>query len=447
MSRRFLLLGLLFYCSFFSALSQKSYTTNTSVFKVDFELINNLIVVPIQVNTKELSFVLDTGASRAILFNSILTDSSLVLNNSQKVFLKGLGNSGRIEALKSANNTFKIGQAVNLNQELYVINDASVNFGPKLGVPIHGVIGYDVLKDFVVEVNYVSKQLKFINYNYYKKKIRRNRETLAFSFYNRKPYVTVNSKINDTLISTKLLVDTGSSDALWLFENKDLGITPSNEFFDDFLGYGLSGDIYGKRSKIDAILLNSFEVDKPKVAFPDADMIESLHFFKGRNGSLGGELLKRFKVTFDYRNKELILKRNRHFNTPFSYNKSGVVLEHDGLRLVLDDQALMPVKDVKTTTDDSPSQSSFKPFYTSTKPYVIQPLIKVSSIRKNSPADNAGLRPGDIVLSINRKNVKYHSMQSMQDEFFQEDGDHVAMVIERYGVKFTINFKLKSPLY
>jgi len=54
-------------------------------------------------------------------------------------------------------------EAVTLNQDLFAIIDASINFAPSLGIPIHGIIGYDIFKDFVVEINYSRKFIKLYN--------------------------------------------------------------------------------------------------------------------------------------------------------------------------------------------------------------------------------------------------------------------------------------------
>ena len=44
-----------------------------------------------------------------------------------------------------------------------------------------------------------------------------------------------------------------------------------------------------------------------------------------RNGSVGGEVLKRFNMVFDYPNNKLHLK-NANFKNPFQYNLAGIEL-------------------------------------------------------------------------------------------------------------------------
>lgn len=64
----------------------------------------------------------------------------------------------------------RIGKALNPNQDLYVVFDNSINFTPILGVPVHGIIGYDLLKDFIVEINYRRQFIKLHNPQTYKYK-------------------------------------------------------------------------------------------------------------------------------------------------------------------------------------------------------------------------------------------------------------------------------------
>ena len=52
-----------------------------------FELISNLIVFPVEINGVELSFLLDSGVSRPLLFN--ITDlDSLQIKNAENIFIR-----------------------------------------------------------------------------------------------------------------------------------------------------------------------------------------------------------------------------------------------------------------------------------------------------------------------------------------------------------------------
>lgn len=74
---------------------------------IDFRLVNNLIVFPLEINNKKLQFILDTGVNKSILFSIHDTDS-LDLNNVNTVLLKGLGSGEAVTAIRSQNNTFKL---------------------------------------------------------------------------------------------------------------------------------------------------------------------------------------------------------------------------------------------------------------------------------------------------------------------------------------------------
>ena len=54
-----------------------------------------------------------------------------------------------------------------------------------------------------------------------------------------KPYIDVRIDLEGkTNIPVKLLVDSGSSEALWLFENEGKNLKIPNKSFEDFLGRG-----------------------------------------------------------------------------------------------------------------------------------------------------------------------------------------------------------------
>lgn len=66
-----------------------------------------------------------------------------------------------------------------------------------------------------------------------------------------------------------------------------------------------------------------------KLLFPDMETFNSIKRLGNRNGSVGGEILKRFNIVFDFRNKIMTIRKNGNFNIYFKYNLSGIDLQHD----------------------------------------------------------------------------------------------------------------------
>ena len=412
--------------------------------KIEFKLINNLIIIPVEVNNVELSFILDSGVNKPILFN--ILDGFQVLNEEAKetIFLKGLGDGEVVEAVKSKENILKIGEAVKFDQTIFAVYNTGLDYSPKLGVPIHGIIGYDLFKDFIVEVNYSKKFIKLKNHNNSQEKICKKCEKHALSFFNNKPYLNAEVTIADKNIPINVLIDTGASDALWLFEDASKDIVSTENYFEDFLGYGLSGSLYGKRSKVDNLIVGSFEFNESLVAFPIGSSIETLKRIKGRNGTIGAEILKRFNLTFNYKDSTVILKKNSAYKKGFSYNKSGIDIQHNGFRVVkdyhytLNNGRLMFNTDVTQHITNRPSSENYR--------LNVKPAFEIVKLRENSPAKIAGVALGDIILEINSKDVKDYSLQQIIEIFSGHDGKKIRLLVERKSKIFEYNFKLKDML-
>ncbi len=426
--------------------SQSVYKINSKKksSKISFQLINNLIVIPVEVNNIQLSFLLDTGVRKPIVFNFIRNSDSLKVTNAEKIYLKGLGNDGLVEALKSSRNKFRVGNAVNYNQVFYAIFNSSINFAPKLGIPIHGIIGFDLFKDFVVEINYKKKYIKLTDHKDYKLKKCKKCETLNLEFYNNKPYLNATAVIDDKEIPVKLLIDSGNSDALWLFEKDSLGVKAGDNYFKDFLGYGLSGSVYGKRTKIDAFKLKSFVIEKPKVAFPDSSIVKVFKNIKNRNGSFGGEILKRFNAIINYKEAKITLKKNSFFKAPFNYNKSGIEIEHAGIKLVTETDFDSNSSNYgESNTNDG---ISINAIYSPKNKLIVKPIFNIVNIRPNSPGERAGLRKGDIIISIGSSHLLNSSLQEVIEKLQGANGKKINMTVERFGVRIKVSFILESLL-
>jgi len=182
-----------------------------------FQLINNLVVIPLEINGHQLSFILDTGVNKTILFN-LTSKDSVGLNNVKKVFIRGLGSGEPVEALFSRGNNFRIKNVTSSNQGLYVVLKDAFDISAKMGTTIHGIIGYDLLKDVIVKVNYVNKRIDFYNPKTYNLNVCNKCESFPLQFYRNKPYIDVNVQVDTlktTMLPVKLLIDTGGSDAVW----------------------------------------------------------------------------------------------------------------------------------------------------------------------------------------------------------------------------------------
>lgn len=406
--------------------------------KIHFEFISNLIIIPLEINNVTLSFLLDTGVSRPILFNLSERDS-LDLKDTKAFYLHGLGGDGKIKALKSRYNRIKIGNAVSTNQDLYVVYDKAINFTSRLGVWVHGIIGYDVFKDFVVEINYNSKYIRLHKPNSFRPKSSKKWKILPINIHKRKPYLDAEVTIDTIEKPVKLLIDTGNSDALWLFEDKKQGLRPIKDLvFMDYLGKGLSGSVYGKRSKVNLFALSDFSLQDVNVAFPDSLSIDVAKFYKGRNGSIGSEVLKRFNLFFDYTNKKLYLKKNGHFRKPFTYNNSGVVLEHNG-SVFVKERIELPVSGAFSSNS---SRDAVRINFSLNYNISLKPAYKIVEVRPASNAYAAGLRVGDILVDINGKLAFNLKLAEINKILHGKTGSTVRLKIERYGITRIFRFKL-----
>ena len=408
--------------------------------KVNFKLINNLIIIPIEVNGAKLSFILDSGVSKPILFN-VSDQDSIQLRNVSEITIRGLGDGDPIKALSSKDNFFKLEEIRNFNQLLYVVLDKDMNFSPTLGIPIHGIIGYDLFRDFVVEINYGSEYIKFHDPEFYKEKENKKSQKLPLFIRRNKAYIEGNIGLNTAKdVPVKLLIDTGSSDAVWLFKDEEKGLGIPEQNYQDFLGQGLNGSIYGKRTKVNRINLGEFALKDAKAAFPDMETFSSSVVIGNRNGSIGGAILKRFNIIFNYPAKEITLKKNSHFNVPFQYNMCGLQLQHNGVRYIADRIA----DRTGVVFNNKRKFGDVQILMQNQTRLSLVPEIIVSGIRADSPAEEAGLKEGDIILAVNGKRIHSYKLQEVMKMLNEKEGKHIKVLIERYNKDLLFSFVLKK---
>lgn len=405
---------------------------------IPFQFINNLVFIPINVNGFPLTFLLDSGVEETILFG-LEDNMGINLNNPDKIKIIGLGNQDSFDGIRSTDNVLQVEEMVSLNHSLYIILGSEFNLSAHVGIPVNGIIGYSFFKNSLVEFDYIKKKLVIYKDN------QRNRTTLEKKYVKvpitiemAKPYVKGAVLIDKKKILVKLLLDNGNSDAIWLFQNLSKDIVLPENYLVDYLGQGLSGDVVGKRARITDFFFSDFRFKNPIVSFPDSIYIKNIKLIPNRIGSLGGEILKRFTVVFDYPNEFIFLKKNKNFSIPFTYNTSGIEVQQIGMQLVNEKVKVYnrAFFDEKMNSDFEKSKSNYK------YELKLKPVFEISNIRNNSPAMLSGLLVGDIIISINDNATSQLSIDAINSLLREEKEKWIEIEIARNGQKLKFKFQL-----
>jgi len=441
MKLRLLVLCLLVVpCSFF-AQEGFQWNSNKNKIEIPFQHIYNLIIIPVEINNVKLNMLLDTGADNSMIF-SLPENDSIQLKNHKKVKVRGIGSEEIIEALLSVDNKIKISSYEDNKFPILIVLDQDVNFSSRLGIPVNGVIGYSFFKEYPIEINYqkkivtIHKTREFLK----KKKFKRYLKH-AIQVIDKRPYIDVETKIEEDTLDLKLLIDIGLGDGLWLFENKK--IKAGNNYFEDILGRGLNGLIIGKKSRVKTVKVADFTLNEALVSYPEEVYFPKIGIIEGRNGSIGGEILHRFNVVLDYQEQFIYLKKNSKFKKPFNYNMSGIVVQHNGVEFVQEAIRLETKSNYGLKVNeglDNFNESNFR------YKFSLKPVFEIASVRSGSPADLAGIQPGDKIVRINKKKTHGYTIQKISDLLQSEEGKWIYMDVERNSKIIAFKFQLKKIL-
>ena len=150
------LLSVILLFAFSFATAQNGFKiTDQKKTVIPFQLINNLIFVPLNINGADLTFLLDSGVNETILFS--LDNKEINFNDIEKVTFSGLGESKNIEGLRSDNNIVSIGKDFkDYTHTVFIILDESINFSSHVGIPVNGIIGHQFFKNHPRKTDQVS---------------------------------------------------------------------------------------------------------------------------------------------------------------------------------------------------------------------------------------------------------------------------------------------------
>ncbi|MEX0287537.1 MAG: PDZ domain-containing protein, partial [Flavobacteriaceae bacterium] len=198
--------------------------------------------------------------------------------------------------------------------------------------------------------------------------------------------------------------------------------------------------IFGQRTQINNIQIGDFELQNAKAAFPNMESFNGIKNLGDRNGSIGGEILRRFNIVFNYPENTVTLKKNAFFNHPFHYNMSGIELQHNGLRYIA--ERIADARGVVKNEDRSFGDVQI--LLENRTRLSLVPEIIVSGIRAGSPAAEAGLKEGDVILAVNGKRIHQYKLQEVMKMMNEKEGKRVRLLIERYNKDLLFSFVLKD---
>jgi membrane-associated protease RseP (regulator of RpoE activity) len=162
------------------------------------------------------------------------------------------------------------------------------------------------------------------------------------------------------------------------------------------IGRALGGEITGKIGRIDGLTLGKYQIPGVIANYPDPNSyMDTLKASTvERNGSIGGEVLSRFTVIFNYPKDKIYLKKNSSFKKPFQTNLCGISVKAKGARL-------------KT--------------------------FEIIEVRKNSVAEEGGILIGDLISSVNGRPVSEFNLNELTGELSTKPGRKLTLELQRKG--------------
>ncbi len=373
---------------------------------INFKMANNLIIVPLQINNSDtLWFILDTGISHTII-TDLPGPASIYLKDAGKIELKVPGSPSPVRALHSTGNETRLSGLTGSNQDYYVLIDENLNLSRRIGFPVHGILSYSVLKSFVVEINYENQVLTVYQSGQYPySKLAGKNPSMRLSVLDNKPYAITSLEPGKGIsIPAKLLIDTGLSNSIWLNKNTVPGEIVPEADRRTYLGCGIAGGVYGRITRMSNIRLNHHIISNAIVCYPDSSDLLCNNSTSENMGSLGAEILKRFTVLIDYPDSLITLTKNNAFSEEFNMNMTGIELIANG--------------------------SDYRNY-------------EISRIQPGSPAEKAGLKIGDEIISIDSIPVTSYTLSDLYSLLRQQEGHILSFTINRKGQKLTANVKLE----
>ena len=379
---------------------------NTLVATIPFEMVGSYIVVETKINnSSKLKMILDSGL-RYTIVTQLFPEDSMDLNLGELRDLQGLGSGKSLEAYESSNNTIQVGKIKLTNRMVYAFKEDLFNLSKQIGEKINGLIGVDFFRDYIVQIDYSQRRLRF--YQNEEFKAPKGYGVMPMTLHRQKMYIQLSVLETDTARQNiKMLIDTGAELTAWFETLTNKAVSIPEKSIRGRIGEGLSGEINGVYARVPQLCIADFCVRNPIVAFPDSSSIAELARTTDRDGTIGAQLLSRFNLFIDTPNRKFYFKPNASFKKPFTYNIAGIEID---------------------------MSSGFLP------------QVEVINVWKDSPAQKAGIQLGDILVEVNNEKTFGSKTSEIRHYFETPSKLPLKMIIERNGSFMNVEIDMKAKI-
>lgn len=284
--------------------------TSTSV---PFELLNNHIYLDVKLDGKgPFRLLCDTGGA-----NILTPRLAKTLGLSPQGALQGRGVGDKSEDVGLVKVAALGVGAATLRDQVFAVYDLDPLSSAE-GVPANGLIGYEVFKRFVVRVDYEHRTLTL---------------TLPAAFAYHGAGVAMPFKFNGHIpqvegaidgIPGAFDIDTGSRasvDLLGPFVQQHGLRERYAPKLEGVAGWGVGGPALSQFARAGSLRLGGLEVSHPVIELT----LQTKGAFSDKYvaGNVGGALLSRYNLVFDYSRQRLVFERHAGSDLPIPFDRAG----------------------------------------------------------------------------------------------------------------------------